>query len=123
MLRRDELLPIVDRIGPEVRPRVANVVAENVLLEIRFCVRRMHSAQSIEAREQRILCIGAAAIHARITTSARDGVRLRRCHTIDELAERVDYDGPHCMQASVAPSIRARPSSVSTHERFCHGGS
>lgn len=92
MLRRDEVLPVVHRLGPEMRARVADEVPEDVLLEIRFGMRRAHAAKPSEAGKQRVLRIRAASIDARVAPAARDRIRLRGRCSIDQLAEAVnDY--------------------------------
>ena len=123
VLRGDELLPVVDRIGAKVWPRVSDVIAENVLLEIGFPVRRLITTEAIETREERFVRVRASTIDASVATAAGDRIRLCWRHAVDELAEAVDYDRAHSVQAIVAPSIRARPFSSSTHGRFCQGGS
>src|SRR4051812_25583078 len=123
MLRRHELLPVVDPLGTEMWPRGAVALGEAAPLEIRLGVGRLDSAQPVEAREQRCGRVRAAPIDAGVAPPARDGVRLRRRHPVDELAEAVNYEASHFLQSSRTPIMPSRPALASTHGRFCQGGS
>ena len=90
-----EMLPIVARISAEIGPRVSDVVAENVLFEVRLGVRRVDPARPIEAGEQRVVRVRASAIHTGVAASAGNAVGLKRCDSVDKLAEAVDYDCAH----------------------------
>src|SRR4051812_4756377 len=70
-----------------MRPRIACEVAEDVLLQSRLRVRRLHAAKPVEAREQRARGVSRTVVDAGVATPAGGGVRPLRCHTVDELAE------------------------------------
>ena len=77
-------------------------------------------ARDYEGRGVRFLAVNSN--DAGVAPPASNRIRLRGRHSVDKLTETVNYERAHRMQASVAPSIRDRPSSVNTHGRVCHGG-
>src|SRR5688500_13384597 len=112
MLRRDEQLPVVVRPRcVEMRARITDEVPKDMLLEIRFRVRRIHSSQSIERRQQRSSGVCGSVIHAGVTAAAGLLVRLGRRDAVEKLPQRVYDDGAdghaRAVLARMMPAHRA----------------
>src|SRR5690606_935852 len=92
VLGEHQQLPVVYGRGAEEGPGVADEVAEDVLLEIRFRPRRLQAAQPIEAREDWRARRGSAPVYPGIPVPAGAYVRRGRRDQVDELAQGADYD-------------------------------
>jgi hypothetical protein len=102
MLCRDEELPLIGRML-EMRARVSREVPEDVLLERRLGVRRIHSTKTVEAREQRATCVRGPMIHAAVASPTGGRIRLIRSQPVDQLAERANR---HFVDAHAASDLQ-----------------
>ncbi len=92
VLRGDEQLPVIGWRGGEVRARVANEVAEDVLLELPLGVRWIARSQPVEAREEWLPRVESAAVHARVAPPPGSRVGRGRRHLVQQVAEARNAD-------------------------------
>ena len=94
MLRGDQHLPVVVRPSlVQVRTRVADEVAEDVLLQVGLAVGWTHPAEGIQAGEQGPRGIARAPSDSRVPVPACRGVAAGRGDLGDHVGETVDLDG------------------------------
>ena len=105
VLSGHELLPIVHGISAQVRTRVPDEVAKNVLLELCLRVRWVRAPQPVQTREQWLGGVRAAAIDTGVATTAGDSVRLGRSHPVHKLAKAVNHDRAHTHALSLEKSV------------------
>ena len=109
VLRRHQNLPVVDRLGAEMGPGIADEVAEDVFFQIGLGVRRGYTAENVQAGEERPGGIRSAAVDAGVAAAAGKRVGLARRDLGEQIAQVRDGDfGDRHSRMMGRPPRRAR---------------